>query len=39
MTRKEREKQIERRIKLTALVIGSIGALLQGLGSLIQSLR
>ena len=39
MSKKDREKQIERRIKIIAIVITSVGALLQGLGTLIQSLR
>ena len=39
MSRKDREKQIERRIKLVILLIGSVGALLQGIGTMIQSLK
>ena len=37
--REDREKQIERRIKIVALILGGVGALLSGLADLIQSLK
>lgn len=39
MTRKEREKQLEGRIKMFIKAIATLGILLQGLGTFIQSLK
>lgn len=39
MKKHKREKQLEGRIKLIILAVGSVGALLQGIASLIEALK
>ena len=39
MDRKEREKQLERRITLIAAIVTAIGTIIQAIASLIQALK